>query len=288
MTDLATQTPAEIDTALAAIYTEAAGVHARIDAHRADADRARKTLASDDRYDYNRDYARQALARVAAALPALNDQLRALAAKAAPFEAEYTRRGGWTRAYIVRNSNGHVHRTRQCATCFTTTEFGWVTDVSGWDETAIVEAAGEMACTVCYPSAPVDVLKRKCTLQDPATRAARAERDAAKAARDAKKAAKAITNPDGTPLQVFDYVVPARERRMRDGSTVTAPAFDKYETLATAYAARQWLTDHFDTWGPTRRDADVAAVAAALAAKEGKTAEQVLTEARKRAAKRSK
>ena len=117
-------------------------------------------------------------------------------------DTEFRRRGRWTRAFLV--SGGHLHSSMECSTCFTTTRFSWMTQFSNEDETSIVEAAGERACTVCYPSAPVDVLRRKSTLLTPdeedAARA-RGEREAAKIERDRVKAEKAITNPDGTPLR---------------------------------------------------------------------------------------
>lgn len=69
---------------------------------------------------------------------------------------------GWTRAFIV--SGGHVHSSTRCHSCYETTVFYGVPQCSGMDEAEIVELAGERACTVCYPSAPVDVLKRKTQL----------------------------------------------------------------------------------------------------------------------------
>lgn len=64
-------------------------------------------------------------------------------------------RGGWNRAFLVANANGHVHSSMGCSTCRPTTQYAWLTDYSGADEDAIVEAAGHRACTTCYPTAPV-------------------------------------------------------------------------------------------------------------------------------------
>ena len=118
--------------------------------------------------------------------------------------AEFTRRGGWTRAYLVDNADGHVHNTDACSSFRIGTRYHWLTELSGQAESEIVELAGERACTICFPTAPVDVLKRPSKLEGPAqiaTREAKAARDAEKAVRDAKKAEKAIANPDGSPLQ---------------------------------------------------------------------------------------
>ena len=75
-------------------------------------------------------------------------------------ENEYTRRGRWTRAFIVRGNDGHIHSSMHCRTCRITTQFGWLPDYSGRTEAEVVEAAGCMACTVCYPSAPLETLGR--------------------------------------------------------------------------------------------------------------------------------
>lgn len=110
----------------------------------------------------------------------------------------------WNRAFLVKASNGHVHKSQGCSTCFSTTEFAWLPQLSGADEDEIVEAAGETACTVCYPSAPAEVLNRPTTIVTAdkiAKETARAEREAKKAERDAKQLAKAATK-SGEPLIV--------------------------------------------------------------------------------------
>jgi len=117
-------------------------------------------------------------------------------------EAEYSRRGGWTRFWIVVNSNGHIHSSMNCTTCFPTTQYAWLPAISGNTNAEVVELAGEKACTICFPDAPVDVRNRPSQLEEPAKKAAREEREAAKAEREAKKVAKAIANPDGTVLKL--------------------------------------------------------------------------------------
>lgn len=108
--------------------------------------------------------------------------------EAQPYDEEFASRGGWTRAFLVNNSNGHVHSSMHCATCYDTTEYCWMTDYSDHSEAEIVEAAGERACTVCYPSAPVEVLRRPTKMftdDEKAAQQAREERATAKAERDA-------------------------------------------------------------------------------------------------------
>ena len=102
----------------------------------------------------------------------------------------------WTRAFLVINSNGHVHSSMDCNTCFPTTRYNWLVQYSNDDENTIVEDAGQDACTICYPSAPADVLNRPSrivTADKIAKAAAKAERDAKKAAKLAKEKADAPT-----------------------------------------------------------------------------------------------
>lgn len=137
-----------------------------------------------------------------AKIDALNEQM-------APYEAEFGRRGGWNRYYLVTNAGGHVHRGRSCVTCFETTSYAWLPALSGCDEEMMIEEYGEKACTVCFPDAPSYP-----AFAGPG-RLYRAERDARaaiKAERDRVRAAKAITNPDGTPLRTARYGTVATER----------------------------------------------------------------------------
>lgn len=119
-----------------------------------------------------------------------------------PLNDEFDARGGWSRFFVTTGSNPHVHSSQSCSTCYPTTEFGWLTDHSGMDEEEIVELAGDEACTVCFPSAPVADRNapRQNRLETPDGRAARIEREAANAARAAKKAAVSITSPTGEPV----------------------------------------------------------------------------------------
>ena len=92
----------------------------------------------------------------------------------------------WTRAFLVINANGHVHSSMECSTCFDTTRYNWLVQYSNDDEVTIVADAGQDACTVCYPSAPADVLNRPSRIVT-ADKIAKAQ---AKADRDAKRQAK--------------------------------------------------------------------------------------------------
>jgi len=188
--DLRTQAPSQIDAVLADLdYERYAAMIRKIDLWRA-ADKARnyvhydwRTRTSRPRPDLKRAAELEALAQEQEAIEsAKGDEM-------VPYQEEFSRRGGWTRAFLVVTSGtGHVHSSQRCHTCYPTTQFHWVTKLSGHDEAEIVEAAGERACTVCYPSAPAYVLNRPTALftkDEEAKQAARAEREAKKAAAQA-------------------------------------------------------------------------------------------------------
>ncbi|HEX5116008.1 MAG TPA: hypothetical protein VFW65_12490 [Pseudonocardiaceae bacterium] len=183
---------------------------------------------------------------------------------ARPLDAEFARRDGWTRAWLVLNSGGHVHRTTACRTCFPSTRLAWLTHLSGKDETEIVELAGEAACTECYPSAPVEVRARPSRIKTPEQLA----READKAARAKAKAAKAITAPDGTPLRTQGYGQIDTEFTARR-SYVDAVSYARYLT-------RTNVAYHRDTIAAYRDDAQL--ILAALAAKHGRTEDDLRAE----------
>jgi hypothetical protein len=250
-----TATPAEIDTAWAAINGRIAV---------ASADAARLT-ALIERYEKSYYYTDR--------IPALRTELDqaeaaewAAIAETVPFRAEWERRGGWTRYFLVDNTGGHVHPDTNCSTCFPTTEYAFLPEQSGLTAAELVEMAGEKACTVCFPWAPVDTLRRSTKLEAPARKAAREAREAKAAAAAAKKAKNAI---------------PAT-RIVTQGSWK--------ETLETISAARTRLTDHYQYTVEFGWDEFITAglddLVQVVATKESKTTEQVITEARTRAAKR--
>jgi hypothetical protein len=78
----------------------------------------------------------------------------------APYHAEFTRRGGWTRFYTVRG--GHIHSSMNCQTCHRdgkVTDMGWTPQLSGRTEAEAMAELGPQAfalCTVCYPHAPLE------------------------------------------------------------------------------------------------------------------------------------
>lgn len=178
-------TPVEIDTELARIWTEIYKAQRRVDQMSKSISRPYPGRAA---HQIERD--KELLARYQGELQALRDE-------AQPYEAEYASRP-WRRYFLVANNNGHVHRGMDCSTCFYDTQYNWLVDLADCDENAMIEEWGELACTVCFPSAPTNPFYNRPSRRD---REAQAAREAEKAQRQAAKDAKAITNPDGTPLR---------------------------------------------------------------------------------------
>lgn len=178
-------------------------------------------------------------------------------AAALPLDEEFERRGGWTRAWLVLNAGGHVHRTMECRTCFDSTKFAWLTHLSGHDEAEIVDLAGKSACTECYPSAPVEVRNRPSRIKTP-EQLARSEE---KAERAKAKAAKAIVAPDGTPLRTKHGGLIETEFTARR-EYVELLSFARYLAKRGAAFHRDAIAEHH---------ADAQLILVALAAKHGHT-----------------
>lgn len=207
-------------------------------------------------------------------------------------EAEFDARGGWSRAFLAQSSDGHVHSSMGCSTCnrgASDTRFAWMTDYSGKDEADIVADAGWRACTVCYPSAPVgtpESLPTKMFSDDEKkAQEARQEREAKRAAAK-QKAIDAGLTADGSELVLkVDGVVPGHTRT---------------EYFKTERAAVTWVTDQmaygrgnmatvkdFNDSG-TQTIRAIRTIAEAMAAKHGRTVEDVLDELANKAMKKRK
>jgi hypothetical protein len=141
--DLTKQSPVEIDTALFPVLERlgAVGVHIV---------RSKTTID-----EYEAKGQPFAVHSIKEHLPKLEAERDELEAEAAPFEAEYERRGGWNRYILVSCSGGHLHRS----SCHTLTPgrtmTGIVPAASGLDQGEVVEKFNYTACTHCFPDAPV-------------------------------------------------------------------------------------------------------------------------------------
>lgn len=293
--DLTTASPVQIDTVLAEIMNKQAALMMRFDSAKSDLHRAAgdeqtgswghrswgmnteeaieaaQAKTASERIWEARE-AEQALAR----WEDLQAQARVLREQAAPLNAEFTRRGGWTRAFLATSSNGHIHSSRACSTCRETTQFFWFVDLSGHDEAEIVTKAGSDACTVCYPSAPVNDLKRPRSIfsdDEVAAQQARERREAEKAERLAKKIANGLTE-DGS-----EFVVAYPEaHHHRDRTTGGWVAGECKERFKTERAAVQWMVQYI-SWGDTLDGSEKSPayeqIIEAVAAKHGLSIEEV-------------
>lgn len=269
--DLASATPVEIDTEL--YWQELAS--GRLN------DRIVQLLARRSRLDESYTPHYQAIMTVARELIDVRAALGPIELRINELSREFLRRGGWNRAYFVTNNNGHIHRSTQCTTCYWSTQFRFLPQVSGMTDEEIVSLAGETACTVCYPEAPVDVLKRASRLVDPETAAKKAERAAEKATKDAAKAAKAITAPDGTPLRIDHELIKTEVTAQRYYVEAAADAilwgpeglqFEYYGSEPGPHTTEEWLALRANNH--QRYAAEAQTLLEALAAKRGTTVEQ--------------
>ena len=198
----------------------------------------------------------------------------------------------WNRAFYV--PAGHVHKSRDCSTCYDSTEFTWLPKYSGGSEEEIVNDAGEEACTVCYPSAPAEVLNRPSvivTADKIAKAEAKAEREIAKAQREAKRIASSPTRDGGT------LVIRTGEQKTRyDSETRQFIKLDtfQWEELKTERTARIWYVDKLSYFGSKseeqieiiRESCEV--IVSALAEKHGVEPEVVRNELNKKVEARIK
>lgn len=189
----ANETPAEVDAQLV-VHLEAA-------------ERARSTIRAINRSleSYRKQesfYYQATIERLERQLEEAEHEEAVAEAAAAPMELEYAVRGGWPRFFLVTNSGGHVHSSMNCSTCYPTTRFAWLPDLSGSDEQQVIDAAGDGACTVCFPNAPVadPARPRPNQIETPTQRASREEREAKRAAAEAKRKATGIWTPVGGEL----------------------------------------------------------------------------------------
>lgn len=183
----------EIDTQLANLYDKRHNILYKLET-------AKESLAFYQKY-YSSDTAR--ITKYEQEIKTLQNQLFDIGNQILELDDIY-QQDPWTRAFLVINSNGHVHKSMDCSTCFPTTRYQWLVQYSNDDEKTIVEDAGQDACTVCYPSAPAEVLNRPSrivTADKIAKAQAKAEREAKREARIAKEKANAPT-ASGEPLKI--------------------------------------------------------------------------------------
>lgn len=187
--NILTATPAEVDGQLQNLYGQAAQLeNAR--------DRARRIQR--DKY-----CAAAEFMKADAIIADAADKLVVLGALITALDSEYRRRR-WTRYYMVDNNNGHLHTSTHCSTCYDSTDFYWMTEMSGLTHAEAVALAGGLSCLACFPGLREIIEEnRPCRIETPNQAKSREEREAVaavKAEKQAKATANGIIAPDGSPL----------------------------------------------------------------------------------------
>lgn len=262
--DIFTATPAEIDGEIASIEAGIAETCAALDATRKNIARAEKDSYAAHLFP---------LAESQARLEELSTRLTGLVDEKRPYTEEYSRRGGWSRFYLVDNSNGHLHTHTACSTCYDTTQFCWMTEMSGMTHAEAVEQGGELSCLACFPEHRAEIeAGRPAQIETPNQKKSREERalaEAARAAKQAKAAKKAIANPDGTPLVIEDSGKRVLKTEIAASRAATQAAFDLLWYGTSHPMAAEW-------------QANVEAILPALAHKRGTTVEHERAELAKK------
>ena len=285
-----TASPVEFDTALAALYQDvySAGHEAErawTTVHYVAGDRKHyrtgwgmdhetaRVKAVAIKNEMDKPWAARDAANALKELGLARQKMTDIGEEIAEFNQVFIDRGCWSRVFLVTNGNGHAHSSMQCSTCYPTTEYHWVTELSGHSEEEIVNAAADRACTVCFPTAPVNKPSTLRTPDEIDKAKAREERAAAKAARDAKKAANAPTKA-GLPLRV-EYTWDRGDR-----------VFKYSDTFQTERAAIIWATDKIAFSNNQSELNAVNEIVNAIAEKRDVSPEYVRAEFEKKAAKK--
>lgn len=175
-----------------------------------------------------------------AELAELRAKLSELATESAPYEAEFARRGGWSRFFLCLNTEGHVHGSLTCPTLRRDTQMAWLPELSGRTEAEMVAEHGSWACTVCFPTAPTMAgFADGTSARARRTAEERARRDAEAAARRAAKAEKELVRPVRGRYGTVRTVAAAKQE-IRDAIRANVwygEAVDRLETIRAMRAA---------------------------------------------------
>lgn len=281
--DLTTATPAEIDTEINRINGEIARVMATVDQAEALIERI-DAIKPGSYESFTPFYTPEKRAKAVALVEANLSAFEILRAEAAPLEARYAAER-WTRYYLVTNTNGHVHTSTRCRTCFETTRFAWLTEQSGMSHANLTDLAGELSCAECFPNLPPEIMAKKTRIEDPAKRKTRLERDAAKDARLAKKIANGLTRDgsefvirynDGGYRTISENAADGTSTRVWDDEAATRSEHFKTERAASMW----WVDAHVYAYGKLTASKQAAydSIIKAMADKHGKTFDEVKAE----------
>lgn len=172
---------------------------------------------------------------------------------------EWLNNGQWNRFFLVEG--GHIHSSTGCSSLRPTTQIAWLPELSGETEAEAVEMFGSVLCSICFPSAPVEHTTGKVKTRAQREKEARAAERAAKAA---EKAAKMVLDPEtGEPIR------DVWGSQLKTERSVSNAILSEMNSL-------RW-------YGDTHPDADkwkafIDRAVKALAAKQGRDADELLAE----------
>lgn len=121
---------------------------------------------------------------------------------------------GWSRFILCTSPGGHVHTALGCSSLRFDTPTEWHPELSGLTTAEAVDLLDTGLCSICYPSAPVEIREGYVSRASKAEAAARA---AEKAARNAAKAMKNLSQDETNAFEVFAFI-----RRYDRPTTVAA------------------------------------------------------------------
>lgn len=205
--------------------------------------------------------------------------------------ALWAQHGCWNRYSVV--PGGHIHTNwRDCHTLRDTTTVLWAYQASGDSVDEAIEVYGTVLCTHCYPDAPVEKTGGKTLTDADGNVLTKAEAQAIKDAKDAEKAAKlAAKNAKAVFVPgTTDLVLDADLREIKTERTLvteivdvlarsgySAFGLDQRSSSATKRDRKTWEVISIDERYPTYGEWLTYAYTA-LAAKHGKTVEEVKAE----------
>lgn len=99
---------------------------------------------------------RRTSAEIERAVDKLTDAESTAATAHAAFVQADRQYKGWSRFYLVKSNNGHIHRDMHCHSCTPSTQYGWLVELAGLTDKDAVKTYGGILCTFCYPEAPVE------------------------------------------------------------------------------------------------------------------------------------
>jgi len=201
--------------------------------------------------------------------------------------ALWAQHGRWNRYSVV--PGGHIHTNwRDCHTLRDTTTVLWAYQASGDSVDEAIEVYGTVLCTHCYPDAPVEKTGGKTLTDADGNVLTKAEAQAIKDAKDAEKAAK-LAAKNAKALFVPGTTDLVQSPELEDLKTEIAVVRQLIEVLADRSPAKRcyrgqkgsWVNGEYveviDERYPTYGEWTAYAIAA-IAAKHGKTVEEVKAE----------